>query len=272
MKNKIFQMFIIVIAFSLFANYIFAQGSYLNLNVGYGLKMSTQNQNYFIFNNYTSGNNSFTYEQVNISLGKGVNFGGSLGYMFNENIGTEIGISYLLGNKSKAKNIQNGKTTEYTLSSKMFRIIPSLVITSCFEKINPYAKFGLVIGGGSIIYEYNEDKDKKTLKMKLSGGIAFGLSSGVGVMFNMKNKMSFFSELNMINLSYAPAKGKTTEAFHNGVNVLPYMTVSEKEIEFVDSYTYNLSNPQTTLEPRKQLKQKFPFGSFGVNLGLRINL
>ena len=122
------------------------------------------------------------------------------------------------------------------------------------------------------MYEYNEDGDTKTMKMELSGGMAFGLSSGVGVMLNRSDKMSFFGEINMVNLSYAPTKGKTTEAFYNEVNVLPYMTISEKEIEFVDSYTYNSSNAQTVLEPRKELKQKFPFGSFGVNVGLRINL
>jgi hypothetical protein len=273
MKNNYFQMFLMLIVISLFANNLFAQGAYVNINAGYGLNMSSQNLYYFDFYNTTSGSNSSTSEQVNVSLGKGLNLGGAFGYMFNKNIGAELGISYLLGGKSKAKDTYTGGTTDYTLSSKMFRIIPSLVIASGFEKINPYAKFGLVIGSGSIMYEYkdNDDGDIFVMKMKLNGGMALGLSSGVGAMFNLSDKMSFYGELNMVNLSYAPTKGEVTEATYNGADELPDMTTSEKEIEFVDSYTYSSSNPPADSQPSKELKQKLPFGSFGVNIGLRIN-
>lgn len=266
-------MFLMVIVISCFANNLFAQGAYVNVNAGYGLNMSSQNLYYFDFYNTTSGSNSSTSEQVNVSLGKGLNLGGALGYMFNKNIGAELGISYLLGGKSKAKDTYTWGTDDYTLSSKMLRINPSLVIASGFEKINPYAKFGLVIGFGSIMYEYkdNDDGDIEVMKMKLNGGMALGLSSGVGAMINLSDKMSFYGELNMINLSYAPTKGEITEATYNGADELPDMTTSEKEIEFVDSYTRNYNNPPADSQPSQELKQKLPFGSFGVNVGLRIH-
>ncbi len=268
MKNY-FQMFLMVFVISLFTNNLFAQGAYVNINTGYGLSMSTQNLYYFDFYNYTSGSNSSTYEQVNVSLGKGLNLGGAFGYLFNENIGVELGISYLLGGKSNAKDKYSDGSTDYTLSSRMLRVNPSLVIASGFENINPYAKFGLIIGSGSIMYEYidNDEGDIDVLKMKLNGGIALGLSSGIGAMFHLSDNMSFFGELNMVNLSYAPTKGKVTEATSNGADELPDMTTREKEIEFVDSYTDNSHDSQ----PRKELKQKLPFGSFGVNIGLRIS-
>lgn len=272
MKNFL-KMFLMVFVISLFANNLFAQGAYVNINAGYGLNMSSQNLYYFDFYNSTSSSNSDTYEQVNVSLGKGLNLGGAFGYMFNENIGAELGISYLLGGKSKAKDTYTGGTTDYTLSSKMLRINPSLVIASGFENINPYAKFGLIICSGSIMYEYNDNDngDISLMKIKLNGGIGLGLSSGIGAMINISDNMSFFGELNMVNLSYAPTKGVLTEATYNGVDQLPSMTTSEKEIEFVDSYTYSSSNPPADTQPSKELKQKLPFGSFGVNIGLRIN-
>jgi hypothetical protein len=222
-------------------------------------------------------NNSYTYEQVNVSLGKGVNLEGAFGYMFNKNIGAELGISFLLGGKSKAKDTFLSPlasiTTDYSLSSKMLRINPSLVIASRFENFNPYAKFGLIIGSGSIMFEINEndDGDISVEKMKLNGGIALGLSSGIGAMFNLSDNMSFFSELNMVNLSYAPTKGEVTEATYNGVDELRNWTTNRKEIEFVDSYTYNISNPPATSQPSQALKLKLPFGSIGVNIGFRIN-
>lgn len=264
-----------VFVISLFANNLFAQGAYLNVNAGYGLQMSSQNLYYFDFNNYTSGNNSTTHEQVNVSLGKGLNFGGAFGYMFNPNLGAEVGVSYLIGGKSNAVDMwSSGGRTEYTLSSKMLRINPSLVISSGLEKFNPYAKIGLLVGAGSIMYEMNDmdNGDVTMMKLKLNGGLALGLTSGIGAMLNISDKMSFFGELNMVNLSYAPTKGEIKEYTYNGKNELPQLTTNDREIEFVDSYTYISGNPTPDSQPSKELKQKMPFGSVGINLGVRINL
>lgn len=259
-----------VFAISLFAMNLFAQGTYVNINAGYGLNMGSQNIDGF--SNYTSGTNSVTYEQVNVSLGKGLNVGAAFGYMFNKNIGAELGISYLLGGKSKAKDDYTGGTTDYTVSAKMLRINPSIVIASGFDGVNPYMKFGLVIGSGSAMYEYNDNDagDIEITKMKVNGGLAIGLNAGVGALYNLNDKMALFGEINMINMSYAPTKGEVTEATYNGVDMLPNMTTSEKEIEFVDSYTYSYVNPPADSQPSEELKHKLPFGSFGFNFGLRI--
>ena len=209
-----FKPLLMVFVISLFANNLFAQGAYVNINAGYGLSMSSQNLNNFY--NSTDGLTSRTDEQINLSLGKGLNIGGALGYMFNKNIGAELGISYLLGGDSEAKHIDMDGTTDYTLSSKMLRINPSLVIAAGFEKINPYAKFGFVIGSGSIMYEYidNDGTDIEIWKEKFNGGLAFGLNAGVGALYNLGEKMSFFGELNMVNLSYAPTKKEVKKAMN----------------------------------------------------------
>ncbi len=279
MKMNYFKPLLMVFVISLFANNLFAQGAYVNINAGYGLSMSSQNLNNFY--NSTDVLNSRTDEQVNLSLGSGVNIGGALGYMFNKNIGAELGLSYLLGGKSKAQDLYDGDTplgiptvgtTDYTLSSNMLRINPTLVIASGFEKINPYAKFGFVIGSGSIMSEYidNDGTDIEIRKEKLNGGLAFGLNAGVGALYSLSEKMSFFGELNMVNLSYAPTNGELTEATDNGANELSGMTIRQRETVFVSSY--NRDAPRPDSQPRQELKQKFPFGSFGVNIGLRFSL
>ena len=261
-----------VFVISLFAKNLFAQGAYVHVNAGFGLEMSSQNISYFDFYNNTRGTTTNTNEQVNLSFGKGLNVGGALGYMFNNNIGAELGVSYLIGGKSKAKDIYTGGTTDYTLSSKMLRINPSLVIASGFDKINPYAKFGFVIGSGSVIYDYidNDNGDIEVRKEKLNGGLAFGLNAGVGALFNLSENMSFFGEINMVNLSYAPTKKEVKKATFNGANELPGMTTRERETVFVSSY--NTGDPRLDSQPKTELKQKFPFGSFGVNIGLKFIL
>ncbi len=261
-----------IVVIGLMAQTLSAQGAYINLNLGYSFGSSTQNVSGFY--NQTRQGAFTTNEQVNVSFGKGINIGGAFGYMFNKNVGAELGISYLIGGKSTTRDIYNNGTTDYTFSSNMVRFNPSLVIAAGFDNINPYAKFGMVIGTGSIIYEYNDndDGDVWLQTTKYNGGLALGLSAGVGVLFNINDMLSFFGELNMINLSYAPTKGEVTEATFNGADKLSSMTTKDRQIVFVDAYTTEQGNPSPDSEPNKQLLEKFPFGSIGINIGLRINL
>ncbi len=257
---------------SLNANTFFSQGVYINSNVGYGFKMSSQNINYFDFSNSNRINNILTYEQINVSLGKGLNFGGAFGYMFNRNFGTELGISYLKGGKSISKDTFDGQTDYGSLSSKMFRIIPSLILTYDCKKLNPYVKLGMIIGSGSILYEHNSNWSGNISSSKtiLTGGLAFGLNSATGIIFKPGNKMSIFGEINMVNLSYSPSKAEIIELIFNNIDFLPDTGISGKQIEFVDKYTADASFYRRDL-PRKELTQKFPFGSISFCLGMRLD-
>jgi hypothetical protein len=269
MKKNYLITLLIAVAIGMIANSSFAQGMYGNLNIGYGFGKSTMNIE--DFTNYTEGSNSDTEEQIFLSLGKGLNFGGTIGNMFNEHVGAELGINYLLGGKAKAKDEYLGGTTEYEFYARMLRFIPAIVIAAGGEKINPYAKFGVVVSTGSVKYDY-EDKDGGDLtirKVKYSGGIALGFMGAVGAKFKLSDNMSLFAELNTINQSYAPKKGELTEYSFNGTDRLPNLNTYQKEVEFVDKITYDGSYPPTS-EPRKELKQKLPLGSVGINFGLEI--
>lgn len=272
-KLKVFRGFLFVALCFFMANNSTAQGSYVNLNVGYAFPLSAGTMEDFY--NYSHQENSSTYEQVCFSMGKGVNFGGTFGYMFNKHVGAELGLSYLLGSKVKFQDKYNESVTDISVASNMFRVIPSIVIAAGTENINPYAKFGVVIGVGSICMEYEysgSGGDIEILKSTLNGGVAIGINSAVGAIFELSDKFSIFGELNAVNMSYAPTKGELTEATYNGVDNLADMTTQEKEIEFVDKYTYDYNNPPPDSEPRKELKHKFPYGSFGINVGVVLYL
>ena len=281
MKKNYFKMLFLIFVINLLsAPLLFAQGAYLNINSGYATSMSSQNLSGFENSTFEFYSNSYSMksEQINFSFGKGLNFGADFGYMFNKNLGAEIGVSYLIGGNTISTLTQPNNSTEITVSSKMLRINPSLVITSGFEKINPYAKFGLILGSGYVILSSNQEisgfsgQQSSYQSFKLSGGIAIGLTSGIGALYKINDKLSFFGELNMINLSYGPTKGIKTDFRIDGVDMLPSLTTRQKETEYLDSFTETSSNsnPQDS-EPSKKLKQKLPFGSFGLNLGLRVN-
>jgi hypothetical protein len=278
--KKMFKTVLFLLVSTFLTSNLFAQGMYVRLNAGYGMNAGAQNLDGFYneTSSYRSSNNStdHTYEQINVSLGKGLNVGGALGFMFSANFGAELGVSYLLGGKSTATDTYNGssysETYEYTISAKMLRINPSLVLTTGAEGLSPYAKFGLVAGMGSILMEYmnNDDGDVYIEKTKLNGGTALGLTAALGVNYKLSESMSLFGEINMVNMSYAPTTGEITEATYNGANKLPDYTTNEKLTDFVDSYSYNSQDNQSENEPDQELKQKMPFGSIGVNLGLTI--
>jgi len=274
----------IVLVTVFFVHDLFSQGAYINVNVGYGLAFSTSTS--WDCYNYTGTDNSSTYEQVYLSLGKGFNFGGTFGYMFNEHVGAELGVSYLIGGKTVCEESDNDEwgsdLYKTTFSAKMLRFIPAIVVAAGTEGVNPYAKFGIVIGTGSVTHEgdytstYNDMGLKTTHNYlnvwKYKGGVAMGIQGAVGALFELSDKLSFFAELNTINMSYAPTKGERTEAKDDGVDQLPDMTTRQKEIEFVKEYTYNHDSEPPDSEPDQELKQKMPFGSFGINAGLIINL
>jgi len=274
MKIKLFKITLVACMLCLNTNYhLFAQGPYLKIHDGYGLKMSSQNISYYDFWSLTVSSQTYNAKQIYVSLGKGLNFGGAIGYMFTKNIGAELGITYLIGGKNKAqdKSQYTDETKDYTLSSKMLRINPSFILSSDFKNIEPYAKFGILFGYGSIKYEYNYNSygDVQYWTETLNGAIAIGLNAGVGLSYKLNSHLSLFGEIIMVNLSYAPTNGKITKATYDGTDVLPYYTTSEKETIFVDSYTSD--GTSDTTQPAKTLKQKFPFGSIGFNAGLKFS-
>lgn len=271
MKKQLLS-FLITSVIMVYAINLSAQGFYVSANVGYGFKMSSQNIVGFTNENDSPSIDDVT--QINLSMGQGFNFCGTAGYMFTKNIGAELGLSYLLGMKTKA-NYENNTTNhihEGSYAGGMFKINPTFVVSAGLQKVDPYAKFGFIIGFGSIFHDFNSESpaQKSYYKAVYSGGVAFGLNAAAGVLFNLNERFSLFAETSMVNLSYAPTKGKIKEFTINGADQLNSMTTSEKEFVFVKNIDYHES--QKSSDPHKELRQKYPFGSFGINFGVKINL
>ncbi|MEO7991666.1 MAG: outer membrane beta-barrel protein [Chryseolinea sp.] len=273
MKKRI--LLIACLVTSCFASDVLAQSSYVSFNVGYGLPMNAQSLESIDFNSTTENGTATTYEEEKVSLGKGLRATAAFGRMFTPYIGAEISVSYLMGGKSEA--IQRDDNSNYynklTLSSSMISATPTIIFSAGLEKINPYAKIGFIVGSSTIKYagDADNDGDIDKFEYKLNGGLAMGFSSSIGATYPLNEKMSLFGELNIISLSYAPTKGELVKASSDGQDLLPGATVSQKEIDFVDSYTYDNQNPPSDDKPAQELKQYFSYGSIGINFGLKIS-
>ena len=77
-----------------------------------------------------------------------------------------------------------------------------------------------------------------------------------------------YTEFGFIAQSWSPKKAELTKLTVNGVDKLPTLTASEKEVEFVDSYSYSNAGPGNPSTPSKSLKMYVPLSSVGLNVGL----
>lgn len=280
---------------------LFAQNFYITANAGYAFGINSQtgmyvNSNQISNNNYLDNvfTKSGSTENVPLSLGKGINLGGSVGYMFNDYIGIDVGLNYLLGGKTEAtsyskstviypntgEKIVSESNTKNVIYSRMFRVIPAIIITPGFEKFNPYAKIGVVLGFGSF---YTEDEISSSStgvsapppyniinNQTFSGGMAFGFNGTFGASYNLNEKLSLFGEASFIGMSYSPTKSKITKYTNNGVDELPNMITYYTESEYVDNLSLN-SEPIYSDEPAKKIKTSYPMSSIGLNLGVKFN-
>ena len=254
------------------------KGAYVSINAGYGFGAGNNSNEVaarFDMINYTENTAlTSTTELANVSLGKGLNFGAAFGYMFNQYVGGELGVSYLMGGKSESKETYlNGDYVNSSVTAKMLQLKPTLVISGGFSKINPYAKFGIVVGVGTSVNIEREERDGTDLYMsnrEFSGSTSIGFQGGAGLLYSLNDKISLFGELNLVNLNFSPEKASYTEFTENGVNVLPLIDVENKETEFSDTVVSN-AGPSNPAIPTKDYKTTFNLGNLGLNFGMRYN-
>jgi hypothetical protein len=284
------SLFFIAMFASLFTT---AQGIYIEGGFGYGLPLTSNtdmlsNSTSSSTDNFDNGFFSFTRtdEVVPLNLGKGFNFAAAVGYMFNDIIGAELQVSYLVGAKTTAEDVSrqttisggmsstSTSTIQTTYSSTMWRITPSIVVQGDFRKVNPYAKLGLLIGFGKTLWQQDDNFAGFTssIEADLSGGVAFGVNSRLGVIFELDDLLSLFVEAQIIAMNYNPTKGEITKYVVDGDDVLSDLTTNEREVEFVDSVTFNSEEEPNPDKPFQVLTMSYPFSSVGVNLGVRFTL
>lgn len=265
---KAFLAFIL----SLFTHYTYAQKLYISLNGGYNFAANTTTN---ITLNYDPSSTS-TWNKNELSLGKGINMDGVIGYQFTKNIGTELIVSYLMGGITtwnySVSQIQGSTVyVNKNFSSNMLRLIPTMVFSGGFNTFNPYAKIGCIIGSGSFTVEQETKGDPTTTSVKTkttvyNGGYALGVYCGLGVQYKFKKHISILAEFTSNNLTYAAEKSELIESKVDGVDMLPGLSVYDKQTEYVDSYyTSNTYNPD---KPSKGLKQNISFSSIGFNIGV----
>ncbi|HLC82440.1 MAG TPA: outer membrane beta-barrel protein [Bacteroidia bacterium] len=284
MKTKHFIISTILIS-SLFISPIQAQGVYMGLGGGYGFAAGKQS----FFDDYKTTVSATSTSQTNtshpFSLGKGVNAGLYAGYMFNKNVGAELGVSYLIGSKNVFTDeytntgpFPSSSKTEMTWKGRMIRLVPTIRMTAGENKLHPYMKAGLIIGVGGKVYDdtHSESTSSSTTTVterswEYYGGTSLGFHGAIGLNYMVSDKIGIFAEVAGNYQNFSVKKGSMTKYTIDGVDQMSSLDKIDKEVEFVDSYTYDSSATPNVNQPDQSTKFFMPFSSIGVNLGLHIS-
>ena len=265
MKNIVFILFLCVLT-----NHIFGQninttkGIYFGLKTGYTIPVAkstigsprTEVGNRIIFSSDEGG---FSYSEKNPfgSRGAGIIIAGSVGYMFSENFGLEMELSFLRGTQ-----ILDASRDEYVLDTignstrryfseqfsytNMLRAAPMLVVSGDpSKKFIPYAKFGVLLPmAGKTIVEVNINDETgelandllPVLNTELADSIASkGIYIPIPTISNIKAKTSGAFSLGF-TAKFGGAYSINDRWLVFTELEMNMLTVKTKETEFTDFY------------------------------------
>ena len=266
---------------------VLAQGFYIRAGGTYGLPAGTNvlgDQASSTYD-YTGGNASTgSSKSVKGSYGAGPSFSVAVGYKFNENFMFDLGGQYLIGNKYKTSSYTLYKYSGYNWVDSDFYdthargvfLNPSFVFSAGFGKAAPYGRFGLVLGfpqmtKNEAYYSVNDGGTyNETRTWVYKNGMALGYQAAIGMNWKLSEKLDFYTELNIINLTWYPSQSNLTKYISNSENLLPNQTVSQIQTNYVKSI--NPLAQQDTSKPSEQTKVSMPFSSVSANVGLRFTL
>jgi outer membrane protein W len=233
--------------------------------------------------NQTIRNNTRTNSTVSQNVvgayGAGVTKTISLGSMLTKNIGLDVGMLHLAGNKYNAfyDHNDNSRTFRQDLQTyaRMSAFTAGMVFTADGSGFQPYAKAGLTAGKPKIFNEIKLTEDGRNYEMayEASGKVSLGFQGSIGITYPVAPKWMLFTEGNFTAFSFSPEKSILTKYTENGVDYLERIPVYHKETIYKNSVEVTNESVSGPLNnPREQLGYSSSFNSLGVQLGIKFNL
>jgi hypothetical protein len=224
----------------------------VHLNLGYGFNTATST---FI----SDDGNTLTVVPYSLGSGLNIDLGGT--YMIGDHLGLGLDLTDVMSGPIKYTSYrsQGDIQVNNTYTGGLYAITPMLVLSANHpDAINPYGKFGLVLGSATITYtatESGKNSNSGTYIDVYSGNLAIGAYAafGLAVPLSVKLNLEVFDR----TLSYSPSKLSNTQAYDGGqkLNDLTYVT------------SKNGSSASDT-----QLASYWPFSSIGLKVGISLFL
>lgn len=229
-------------------------------------------------------------KSLNGTLGGGVKYNLTGGYMFNQFIGAELGFNYFSGSdKTIGKLTSPGVQSEEIARIRGLDVVPAIYLTPGFAKLNPYARIGAIMtAAGKLDIETNVNQTngggegtdiRVRAKSEVESKFSVGFVGALGVTYPIGPKMQVFGEVEFKNFSIKSKSAEIVEyettAVTNGQAVLvpgqqlADLPVYEKKFIFEDNFSQSTTTPPDENQPRKIPTQFVNTGGIGVNVGIR---
>lgn len=224
---------------------------------------------------------------LNSSFGKGYYGNITAGYNLAKNFSVELGAVYLYGLSRKTTDVVHfywgDATTTHTYDPRMLAINPNLLIKANASSRTPYFKMGALFAFPSVSNEYNY-RDYTGIyeseKRKYKGTMSIGATAAAGVNWFLSGKWNLYTEMYVTYLKFSPTSSETFEYTVQGADSLGTLTQSRKKTIYKDEYTikYKINSTTNKLEetydkssPLERGRFDLPFGSWGLNVGVKYN-
>jgi hypothetical protein len=256
----------------------------------------------------SSNDTLHTFKPVVGSYGKGLNYTFAFGYMVNNYIGVELGVSYLKSATYSCTQVKElairtavgppaqfaalGRYMQANISTNAFGVslMPAIVINGAKPgwKVYPTARLGIsmpIFGG--LTHHVSIDADTTFLStltqdpyyigkhvdvtLKTEGTVSIGVNGAIGVVYRPLPFFAISAEINGQHLTTRAKSAKITEWKTDGVDRIPERGVYRTEFNFVDELTAKSNNgdTNTAYDKNKPKDDLRPTGSFS-NIGFNI--
>lgn len=249
------------------------------IRIGLGGGVSTSSSFDLLYDFSTSGS-SKSVSVHPVGIGNGFNGSAAFGYMFSKYLGVEVSVSEFLGLPTEGDSVvhlMGASQASVRIRGYMLSVTPAVVISAGLEKINPYARFGLLVGALPVITtKYLEENNttnpttSKEITNKYYGGVSLGYSAAGGVTFNLSRLISFFVELQFSHSTWSPDRSEVTAYTVNGEDKLSTLLPYQKQVNFVDKKY--ITGTVDMSQPREELRKTIPFSTAALNFGVIFKL
>jgi hypothetical protein len=209
-------------------------------------------------------------------IGSGLPFALAAGYMINENFSVELGIDYFYGFTIKEKQTYTNSDWQWVSEShgQMLSLVPAVILTVPLNKIQPYARLGLMLGVlNSVVNVGSPPQSPDTIniwKEKDYGGLAIGVQTALGINYALSEKLSLFAEIQLDAISYSPKHGKYLEVKDHGVDLLALFSEKNKKWDYLKDIDFDKEIPND--QPGEQVRVNYRFGNVGLIVGVKFHL
>lgn len=205
------------------------------------------------------------------SFGKGWSVAIFGGYAFSKHVCAEMRVegwhsaTYIFTNNNRLRPAMTyDGYNEMHLHSLQFQ--PSIRLQNGGDPWNFYLRQGVAIGLNKE-FHYNKIMQGWESRLEKSGGISLGYVAGAGVSRRLGKSLSVYAECQATIMSWAPKRGEYTLSIYQGKDQMDKLSVSQKEIVYLDTVSANQSYDPT--QPSWEKRKFLPMSAIGFSVGIQ---